>query len=74
MSSYALRRVIDGSLSFAFSDRTCHISCDFSMTLTTTTHSPQQLMGVWSHLLQDDSEGPTFIFSTALLSRNQLIH
>src|SRR5581483_11359138 len=42
--------------------------CDFSMTLTTTPHSAQQLMAVWNPLLQGDPEGPTFIFNTALLS------
>jgi hypothetical protein len=46
MSSYALRHVIDGSLSFAFPDHTCHILCDVSLTLTTTTHSPQQLRAI----------------------------
>lgn len=66
MSSNALRHVIGGSLSFAFPDLTCRISCDVSMTLTTTAHSPQQLMAVWNLLLQDDPEGPTFIFNTAL--------
>src|SRR5882724_3680909 len=42
--------------------------CGFSMTLTTTPHSTQQLMAVWDPLLQDDPEGPTFISNTALLS------
>ena len=42
---------------------------DFSMTLTTTTHSPQQLMAVWNHPLPDESEGPTLISHTALQSR-----
>src|SRR5665647_3634104 len=42
---------------------------DFSMTLTTTTHSPQQLMAVWNRLLPDDPEGPTLISYTALRSR-----
>jgi hypothetical protein len=67
MSSHALRHVISGSLSFAFSTPTCHHHCgDFSMTLTTTAHSPQQLMAVWNHPLPGDPEGPTFIFDTAL--------
>jgi hypothetical protein len=35
------------------------------MTLTTTTHSPQQLMAVWHLHLYADTEGPTFIFTTA---------
>jgi hypothetical protein len=39
------------------------------MTLTTTAHSPQQLMAVWSLLLQTDSEGPTFISDTAMRIR-----
>src|SRR5882724_9392153 len=42
--------------------------CGFSMTLTTTPHSTQQLMAVWDPLLQDDPEVPTFISNTALLS------
>jgi hypothetical protein len=47
MSSHALRHVIDGSLSFAFSDHTLpHHCATFSMTLTTTPHSVQQLMVV----------------------------
>lgn len=65
-SDNALRHVIDGSLSFVFSDHTCRIQCDVSMTLTTTTHSPQQLMAVWNLRLHSDSEGPAFISSTAL--------
>jgi len=43
---------------------------DFSMTLTTTTHSPQQLMAVWNRLLPNESEGPTLISHTALRSRS----
>jgi hypothetical protein len=43
-------------------------SGDFSMTLTTTTHSPQQLMVVWNRLLPDESEGPALISRTALRS------
>src|SRR5664279_1992475 len=39
------------------------------MTLTTTAHSPQQLMVVWNRLLPDESEGPTLISHTALRSR-----
>jgi hypothetical protein len=35
------------------------------MTLTTTTHSPQQLMAVWNHRLNSDPEGPTLISDTA---------
>ncbi len=66
MSSDALRHVVGGSLSFAFPALTCRITCDVSMTLTTTTHSPQQPMAVWNLLLQDDPEGPTFILNTAL--------
>jgi len=47
MSSHALRHVIDGSPSFAFSDHTLpHHRATFSMTLTTTPHSMQQLMAV----------------------------
>jgi hypothetical protein len=46
MSFNALRHVIDGSLSFVFPDHTCRIMCDVSLTLTTTTHSPQQLKAV----------------------------
>jgi len=42
---------------------------DFSMTLTTTTHSPQQLMVVWNHLLPDESGGTTLISRTALQYR-----
>jgi len=68
-SDNALRHVIDGSLSFVFSDHTCRIQCDISMTLTTTAHSPQQLMAVWNLRLHSDSEGPTFISSTALKSK-----
>jgi hypothetical protein len=67
MSVNALRHVIGGSLTFAFSTHTCRILCDVSMTLTTTAHSPQQLMAVWNPPLQDDPEGPTFISNTALL-------
>jgi len=59
-----------GSLAFVFSDHTCHLKGDFSMTLTTTTHSPQQLMAVWNRLLPNDSEGPTLISHTALRSRS----
>jgi len=68
-SSNALRHFIDGSLSFVFSAHTCRIQCDVSMTLTTTTHSPQQLMAVWNLRLHSDSEGPTFISSTALKAK-----
>jgi hypothetical protein len=47
MSSCALRHVIGGSLSFAFSDHTLpHHCATFSITLTTTPHSAQQLMAV----------------------------
>ncbi|RXS64594.1 hypothetical protein EST92_30625 [Streptomyces sp. TM32] len=35
------------------------------MTLTTTAHSPQQLMVVWHLHLYADTEGPTFISTTA---------
>ena len=44
------------------------------MTLTTTTHSPQQLMVVWNRLLPDESEGPTLISNTALPSRSPSIY
>jgi hypothetical protein len=46
MPSIRLRHVISGSLTFAFPARTCHIMCGFSTTLTTTAHSPQQLVAV----------------------------
>jgi hypothetical protein len=36
------------------------------MTLTTTAHSPQQLMAVWNLRLNGDSEGPTLISDTAI--------
>jgi hypothetical protein len=39
---------------------------DVSMTLTTTAHSPQQLMAVWNLRLNGDSEGPTLISDTAI--------
>jgi hypothetical protein len=39
--------------------------CGFSTTLTTTAHSPQQLVGVWHLHLHADAEGPTFISTTA---------
>src|SRR3954453_3114102 len=39
---------------------------DVSMTLTTTTHSPQQLMAVWNPRLNGDSEGSTLISDTAI--------
>lgn len=74
MSSHALRHVVGGSLAFAFPDLTCRIQCDVSMTLTTTTHSPQQLMAVWNLLLQDDPEGPTFIFNTALKLNDSVLY
>jgi hypothetical protein len=38
---------------------------DVSVSLTTTTHSPQQHTAVWDLLLQSDPEGPTFISDTA---------
>jgi hypothetical protein len=41
---------------------------DFSVTLTTTPHSTQQLTAVWNHRLNNDPEGPTFISNTALRS------
>jgi hypothetical protein len=44
------------------------------MTLTTTAHSPQQLMAVWNPPLQDDPEGPTFISNAALLQQSLLLH
>jgi hypothetical protein len=39
--------------------------CGFSTTLTTTAHSPQQLVAVWHLHLHADAEGPTFISTTA---------
>jgi hypothetical protein len=39
--------------------------CGFSTTLTTTAHSPQQLVAVWHLHLHADTEGPTFISTTA---------
>ncbi|WP_327119065.1 IS3 family transposase [Nocardia sp. NBC_01730] len=37
----------------------------FPTTLTTTTHSPQQLGAVWYLHLHADTEGPSFISTTA---------
>jgi hypothetical protein len=71
---YAFRCVIDGSLSFAFPAHTCHILCDVSVSLTTTTHSPQQHTVVWDLLLQSDPEGPTFISDTALTTRQSSLY
>jgi len=71
---YAFRHVMGGSRSFAFSARTCRIMCDVSLTLTTTTHSPQQHRVVWHPPLQDDPEGPTFIFDTALIYQTSVFY
>src|SRR6266496_2104104 len=68
MSSHALRHVINGSLAFAFSDHTCRLN----VRLFRDAHhaSPQltQLTVVWNPRLHNDSEGPTFISSTAFQS------
>src|SRR5690349_7271767 len=46
-----------------------HLFVAFPTTLTTTTHSPQQLGAVWHPYLHTDTEGPTFISTTARKSQ-----
>jgi transposase InsO family protein len=46
----------------------------FPTTLTTTTHSPQQLGAVWHLHLHTDAEGPTFISTTARQSQGHAFY
>ncbi|MGC4939325.1 hypothetical protein [Kribbella sp. DT2] len=72
MSFHALRHVIDGSLAFAFSDHTCHLNVRLFFFRDAHHDSLQltQLTVVWNPRLHNDSEGPTFISSTAFQSSN----
>src|SRR4051812_33724516 len=48
---------------------------DVSMTLTTTAHSPQQLMVVWNHFLPSGPEGPNLhLHHSTTFSRLWLLH
>src|SRR6266542_4421620 len=68
MSSHALRHVINGSLAFAFSDHTCRLNVRLFRDAHHASLQLTQLTVVWNPRLHNDSEGPTFISSTAFQS------
>ena len=68
MSSHTLRHVLNGSLTFAFSDHTCRINVRRFRDAHHDSLQLTQLTAVWNPRLHNDSEGPTFISSTAFQS------
>src|SRR6266496_6461565 len=68
MASHTLRHVINGSLAFAFSDHTCRLNVRLFRDAHHASLQLTQLTVVWNPRLHNDSEGPTFISSTAFQS------
>jgi hypothetical protein len=75
MSSHALRHVIDGSLTFAFSDHTCRLNVRLSRDAHHDSLQLTQLTVVWNPRLHNDSEGAYLhLQHSIVLKRLWLLH